>query len=269
VGECPRDEQGCKTTGVPLYWPSSCIGVSLNEDSSQFIPYKYFEQAAVASFGAWTEVECETGFASIGFARLDDVACHEAEYNKSGTNANIILFQDTRWGYTGVENNVAKTTVTFDDETGEILDADIEMNHANNHFTISDMVIEYDLQSILTHEIGHMMGLDHTPDPYATMYFGYEPGTIEQRTLEPDDVFAVCAAYPPERDAACAPDPRGGLGDQCGGVAPPSGDDDGGDSDDGCTVSSNGSSHSNMAGSMALAAAWALTLLRKRRCRAR
>jgi hypothetical protein len=220
TGDCPRDADGCKTSGEKLYWKGGCVGFSLQENGSVHIPMKYIEQVAQKSFVAWTELDCPDGLSTISFSELDPVACHEAEYNSGGTNANAIIFQDYKWKYTSVDNTLAKTTVTFDADTGEILDSDIEVNHANNNFTINDDVVEYDLQSVLTHEIGHFIGLDHSPDFTATMYAGYEPGTIDQRTLEQDDVDAACAVYPPSRQVSCDPTPKGGLGDQCGGADP-------------------------------------------------
>lgn len=265
TGDCPRDENECKTTGEPLYWASSCVSFSLQQDSSVHIPMKYFEQAAQRSFVTWTELECETGLATIAFSQLDDVACHKTEYNKGGTNANIIMFQDNKWVYQGVDNTLAKTTVTFDGETGEILDADIEINHANNNFTISDMVIDYDLESVLTHEVGHFIGLDHSLDFTATMYAGYEPGTIEQRSLEEDDVLGACEIYPPERDASCSTEPRGGLGYQCGGV---DNDADGGDEGEGCR-SSRAAPNGSMTGwGFALLAGLAMAFRLRARSRA-
>jgi hypothetical protein len=172
-----------------------------------------------ASFLAWADLECATGFATLAISKLADVACHAAEYNKDGSNANVVMFQDNRWNYTGEFNTLAKTTVTYDNDTGEILDADIELNHAFNEFTTTDDNVVYDLQSILTHEIGHFIGIDHSPDFYATMTPGYDQGSIELRSLETDDIDAVCAIYPPERQAICSPDPRGGLGDACSGPA--------------------------------------------------
>jgi hypothetical protein len=217
--DCPTDLDGCKTTGEKLFWPGGCVGFSLQEDSSVHIPMKYFRQVASRSFVAWSELDCDGGgLSSVLFSELDEVACNRAEYNTSGTNANVLLFQDTKWAYSGDGNTLAKTTVTFDSETGEIFDADIEINHANNDFTINDEVIDYDLEAVLTHEVGHFIGLDHSPDFAATMYAAYEPGTLDQRTLEPDDVLAACAAYPPSRDATCDPKPRGGLGYECGGA---------------------------------------------------
>ena len=217
TGDCPRDENECKTTGQPLYWSSSCVGISLNSSGGAYVPYKYFQQAAEKALLEWSDLPCGGAdqVASIAFSQLDDITCDDAEYNDGDKNANGIVFQNTKWVYTSEDNNVAKTTVTFDADTGEILDADIEINQANNNLTVSDEVIEYDLQSILTHEIGHLIGLDHSPDSDATMYASYEPGTVDQRSLSPDDMEAVCAAYPPSRVAQCAPQPRGGLAIEC------------------------------------------------------
>ena len=268
TGDCPRDENECKTSGEKLYWKSSCVGFSLQKDSSIHIPMKYFEQVAQRSFVQWTELECDTGLASIAFSQLDDVACHKTEYNKGGTNANIIMFQDDKWIYQGVDNTLAKTTVTFDGDTGEILDADIEINHANNNFTISDMVIDYDLESVLTHEVGHFIGLDHTLDFSATMYAGYEPGTTEQRTLEEDDILGACEVYPPERQATCSADPSGGLGYECDGVEGEAADGDG----DGCscrTLAGSGRGAGSGSGGLALVvAAFGISVLRARQRRA-
>jgi hypothetical protein len=214
--DCPRDLDGCKTSGEPLWWANSCVGFSLQRDASEHIPMKYVRQVATRSFTAWSDLECETGYATLAFSELEEAECKRTEYNDGGKNSNIILFQDTKWDYKGADNTLAKTTVTFDAETGEIFDADIEINHAYNNFTISDEIVDYDLESVLTHEVGHLIGLDHTPDYAATMYAGYEPGSMEQRSLEPDDVLGACTAYPPERDAVCDPRPRGGFGSVCG-----------------------------------------------------
>lgn len=221
TGDCARDDDGCKTTGKPLFWPGVCVGVSLQRDGSTNIPQEFVRAVVDESFASWSALDCGGPTATISFSQLADVSCHKTEFNTSAPNANIILFQDTQWHYKGVDNTLAKTTVTFDPDTGAILDADIEINHAYNEFTISDGDVVFDLQSVLTHEIGHFIGLDHTQDPDATMFAGYDEGTTSLRTLEPDDVAAACAVYPPERAGKCAPLPRNGLGDACGVAADP------------------------------------------------
>ena len=266
-GECPRDEDGCKTTGEKLFWASKCVGFSLQEDGTANLPMEQVRPVIEQGFLAWTDLPCDVGAASIAFAPLDDVACRKAEYDPEGPNANVVLFQDTKWDYSGAENNLAKTTVTYDTDTGEIFDADIEINFAFNELTVGDDAIVFDLGSLVTHEIGHFIGLDHTPDPLATMFAGYEEGSAIQRTLEDDDLAGVCAAYPPGRDAACEPQPRNGLGDACAGEGEEAGDSGG------CAAAASGprdvdsSSRRGGAGALLCAAAmlWATRARRSRR----
>ncbi len=60
-----------------------------------------------------------------------------------------------------------------------------------------------DLQSIATHEIGHMLGLAHSPIQSATMYFAYQGGS-GARTIATDDQNGVSALYP--RACTCTQD---------------------------------------------------------------
>jgi hypothetical protein len=75
--------------------------------------------------------------------------------------------------------------------------------------------VQYDLQSILTHEVGHFIGIAHSPDPGAVMFASYAPGSTAQRELHPDDIEAVCAIYPSTSEAPCNTEPRGGFGPRC------------------------------------------------------
>ena len=216
-GDCPRDEDNCKTEGFPLYWPGLCVGFSIQREGTVNRAMEEVQPAIQLSFVEWSERECaEGGTSTLLFTELQMAACRRAEYNEGAPNVNVILFQDTKWEYTGPDNNVAKTTVTFDKDTGEILDADIEVNHAFNFFTVGDDVVEYDLQSVMTHEVGHFLGLDHTQDFDATMNASYTPGTTDLRTIEQDDIDGLCAIYPVTRSGlTCNPEPNGGFGSQC------------------------------------------------------
>jgi MYXO-CTERM domain-containing protein len=214
TGDCAKDDDDCKIDGAKLFWPGMCVGFSLNSDASEFVDLETMRDVVTKGFVAWSDIDCSGAgdYVTIAFQMQDDVPCRCAQFNKDGPNANIVLFQDTKWIYKGVDNTLAKTTVTYDTDTGEIFDADIELNHAYNEFTISDEDVVYDLQSIVTHEVGHFIGLDHTQDFVATMNAGYQQGTIELRTIESDDEDAVCDAYPPSRNVQCSFTPRGGFG---------------------------------------------------------
>jgi cytochrome c551/c552 len=215
VGDCPRDDEGCKTTGNPLRWPGLCVGFSLQRDGTANLPIESVRKVIRDSFVAWSDLDCGGGTASLAFSQLADVSCHQTEHKTGGPNANIILFQDTQWRYHGEFDTLAKTTVTFDAATGDILDADIEINAAYNELTVADDNVVYDLQSIVTHEIGHFLGLDHSLDFDATMNAAYDTGSTANRTLAPDDVAAACAVYPPARGGECHATPPGGLADAC------------------------------------------------------
>ena len=215
-GDCPRDLDNCKTSGKPLIWASSCVVFSLSRQGSEHIPLATIRQTMQDSVVAWSDIGCGSGTrASLAFTAMKDADCNKAEYDPGGPNANIVIFQDHKWAYTGLDNTLAKTTVTYDSDTGEILDADLEFNHAFNEYTTGDDKVLYDLQSIATHEFGHFLGLDHTPDFLATMFSGYSEGSTDLRTIEPDDMDAVCNIYSPNSEARCAPEPKGGFSSTC------------------------------------------------------
>lgn len=216
--ECPTDDDGCVTKGAKLSWPTSCIAYATNRLGTQDLDPADTRAIIRKTFQAWSDVPCpDGGVASMTFQELEPIACKKSQYNKAAPNVNVILFQDDDWKYRGIDGTLAKTSVTYNDETGEIYDADIEVNTANNTVTISDdpAKIQYDLQAIMTHEVGHFIGVAHSADPSAVMFASYSPGSTAQRTLTPDDVDAVCAIYPPNNGVVCNTEPRNGFSATC------------------------------------------------------
>lgn len=220
-GECPTDDAGCPSTGLPLSWKGSCVGLAFQQGYTRKLPKADVKAAIERSMFAWTGVACSAGGrATIAFSEAGEVACKLTKYDDGGPNVNVVLFQDDDFPYRGIDNTLAKTTVTFDATTGEILDADIEVNAAFNEVTIGDQKVAFDLESIMTHELGHLLGLAHSDDANATMNPAYEQGSVDFRSLDKDDVAGICAVYPPARVATCDPLPRGGLATTCSEAAP-------------------------------------------------
>ncbi|HMI86967.1 MAG TPA: matrixin family metalloprotease [Polyangiaceae bacterium] len=223
--KCAADENECPIGAVPIAWPGSCLSYSVQEDGSPSISRAQVSFAADAAFRAWQEAQCPSRLArptlTIGDV-FGPARCGRVEYNPGQANANIIVIRES-WE-AGQSDALALTTVTYGPTTGEIYDADIEINGSEPISTEPMGVNFYDLQSILTHEAGHFLGLAHSKEGVAdncvggpTMCARYAPGVDDFRTLEADDVAGICAVYPPERNVpACDPRPRMGFSPECG-----------------------------------------------------
>ncbi|WP_437283110.1 matrixin family metalloprotease [Sorangium sp. So ce375] len=203
--------------GTPLAWPSPCVSYSLQEDASAQVSLSEAEAIFETAFAAWTQADCGDGQTPrMEVTYLGPVACDAHEYNKRKANANIITFRDDGWPYVGGGNTLALTTVTYNLKTGEIYDADMEINSFDVPLTQGDDNVSFDLLSIATHEAGHFLGLSHSTEREATMFSDYRPGTAGLRDLDQDDSDAICAVYPPGAPVNdCDPTPRHGFSGLC------------------------------------------------------
>jgi len=88
------------------------------------------------------------------------------------------------------------TILTYDVPTAEILDADVFLNGEDFAFAVDpDDGESYDLGNVLTHEIGHLLGLGHSEDHGATMFAVSTPGETGKRSLADDDADGFAQLY--------------------------------------------------------------------------
>ncbi|TVR04993.1 MAG: hypothetical protein EA398_00700 [Deltaproteobacteria bacterium] len=213
---------------LPLYWDAPCIGYHVHQDGLETLGPETTHEQVHRSFATWNDVPCSwLRLVPRGLTDEDRVGYDAC--GSSRRNANVVLFREDQWRAGDSAPIIALTSVTYIVRTGEILDADIEVNAAHfdvgiveNPFTSRHIV---DLQNALTHEIGHLLGLDHTspddrfvgdPDTWqeAAMHALTRPGETRKRTLHEDDIAGVCDIYPadvghPDGDCRLDPTPDG------------------------------------------------------------
>jgi hypothetical protein len=222
---------------LPLWWRNACVSYDLQKNASRQVPYDVADKVVAAAFAKWTGVACPGagggesggGRVSIDVRDLGPVSCGNVEYNSDRGNQHVIVFRDDRWPYDDPNNTLALTTMTFDMDTGEIYDADMEIN-GTVKLAASDSVPPggYDFQSVVTHEAGHFLGMAHSGDERATMFAAYEPGTTNKRTLTADDEAGICSIYRPGglrmedpslggpvKEDMCDATPRHGFSKEC------------------------------------------------------
>jgi hypothetical protein len=225
---------------IPLWWSNLCVGFSMQENASSQISLIDATSHTTAAFGRWTSATCPSGGnPSVSLMNEGPVACSTVEYSMVGPNQHAVIFRDAAWPYDDPYNTLALTTVTFETNTGELYDADIEINSAMTKLSLVAPPPSgaYDFDSIITHEAGHFLGLAHSSLDTAMMYAFYQPGAP---ALTSDDVEGICTIYPPngtratDQDAGtgtlavitvtaaqCDPTPRHGFGSACGPLGTP------------------------------------------------
>lgn len=90
-------------------------------------------------------------------------------------------------------NYVAQNTWWYNPATGATSSSDIDIN-ANYSWANGAAPGRYDVQTIVLHEIGHSVGLDHSGNSNAVMY-AYAYTNTTKRSLHSDDINGVQSIY--------------------------------------------------------------------------
>lgn len=249
---CHPSGTNCCTIGKPIYWKNACISFSMQRLGTQklrTISFVEAQRTVAQAFNVWTSASCPGGESSsrvsIDVRQFPPVDCAEVDTKLDLPNQNVIVFRDSVWNHRDPDNVLALTTVSFDKTTGEIRGADLEFNSANINMVCpsnntNDDNVEascfdapppegaYDFASIVTHEVGHYLGMAHSNNPQATMAPQYTGGKFTLRTLTADDIAGICSVYPPNGtrntgdngsvplpEGPCDPTPLNGFSVDC------------------------------------------------------
>ena len=213
--------------GPPIFWRGRFITYSIDLAGCPDTDMGQTRSAVVRSFNTWESQACTDIFFSYA-GLVDDVEPNHFTQEADGINLVMWLLE---WPEDWSPDSLAQTSFVWNERTGEILDADIVLNGEHFYWTASSQTVT-DIENVLTHEIGHLLGFGHTSDPGSTMYDGYVEGETEKRDLDATDIRGLCEIYPAGRSTPdipelgmdelelstggceCSASPRSGLSDQ-------------------------------------------------------
>ncbi|HRE87747.1 MAG TPA: matrixin family metalloprotease [Myxococcota bacterium] len=180
------------------------------------------------AFDQWIDVDCATTESPNGvipvvtFGGNSDAVSATRPATAKAEPDNLIVFirSSAEWQRAGNSSTwIAITKIAHDQSTGEVVDADIEVNDGGFKFSIDGSPAqgpdpEVDFLSMLVHEVGHFYGLDHSLIEDATMFATYSQTVATAtaaRTIEQDDKEGVCALYTGVPTKTATPKEEGGC----------------------------------------------------------
>lgn len=171
--------------GGDIYWNTSSIKWYLHPNGSSDATFDQVQNAIADAFGAWAAPSCFTKSFVYSGTRTYDPG-----------DGVYISFVENNWDPT--VDGAAAYAMTWKSWGGQVItNGVIVFNGEDIHWSVADdlspMSMLSDIQGVATHELGHIVGLDHTRVREATMFFS--GGGLDMRSLEPDDENGLCYIY--------------------------------------------------------------------------
>jgi hypothetical protein len=199
-----------KAKTLRLRWKTGTINLTLSESLKKQSPLvtatakEGIYEALDKAMRHWQDV-ADVKF-NITWADKTDVS----PAGVRGDGASLITIADTPDNilfFDGEPNTAAKTRI-FYNAKGQITEGDIVLN-PYQLFSDNDTAGTFDLESVLTHELGHLLGLGHSDITGATMHGHHAMNGVYSlpvsafRTLALDDIAGARALYGFAEDENC------------------------------------------------------------------
>jgi hypothetical protein len=189
------------SNSAQIKWPSRTIkialSISLTTPQTNIKPGSDVIGAAHRSLGHWAEA------ANIRFIEASSNVQSVSAPGTRGDGLSLITVAHTSENaapFVGDASEMSGRTRIFSTVGGSITEADIVLNPGQS-FSTDGTPGTYDLEATFTHEIGHLLGLEHSGVLGATMQPRqarngiYNLPSLSARTLSDDDRAGVRAIY--------------------------------------------------------------------------
>ncbi len=181
------------SNGNPLRWASpGAIAITVNATGSDDITDGSHLPALQLAIRAWNDATGTTA------TLVEDVSgTGRARTDWEADDLHTLIFdEDDSSGYFPNGTGIVALTPVWFNGSGVIADADVIFNGSDFSFTTDGALGAFDVQDVATHELGHLLGLDHSGWAGATMYPYVDPAVILHRSISGDDERGLRDAYP-------------------------------------------------------------------------
>ncbi len=172
---------------------SEKIEVVLDPSLSLLGPSHEVEGTIIDVFEMWTKkADLPLSFTFV------HGTCDDFGYTQDGNNENCIAASSSQemWERVKDTDPGATAIVSYLPSTGSIIDADIVFNASDWEWNMSgDDEGTLNLWTVTAHEVGHLLGLDHSDVETAVMYPTTRVGETGSQQLDSDDVSAATTLY--------------------------------------------------------------------------
>jgi matrixin len=186
------------SNGEPIRWGAGSVDVELALDETPVgVDPAAAAQAARAAFATYEQVLADM---APGVQVEIDALAGAAPEPSATDGKNLVRWVSVGWDEDYDPTALAITLTTYDTKSGRITDADIVVNASRYRWIAGeDMSLcrgAFDLQDVLTHEVGHLFGLAHDKtDQEATMWASAGSCETKKRDLDPSDLAGMEYLY--------------------------------------------------------------------------